>query len=595
MILKFFKRGTGNTKSGESVENYLLDDERQEKEQALVLRGDPALTTAIINGLDFSKTYTSGCLSFAENEGEKLTSQQKNELMNSFEQALFSDFDKDKISGYWVQHTDKDRLELNFVFANVELEKGRSLTVYNHSTDRKRLYAWKNITIADYKLIDPDHPCRKRDYVAVTPSNDKNKKKDNAPSTGTGKINPTKQAIGEYILSQAQQGKINNRDDVMAFLRDTLKVEITRETKNSITIQTSHLKTGKPQKIRLEGSLYERDFTATTTDPNYRANRARNYDQQYTKRINELRAMYHNLDRYKSERLRERYKRDKARADELARKRYQQDVQREREPIKQHSEPTQARTSEYIREHTEPRSKNAISTCPRVDDRATGIRPANQAELRTTSTADSQPVQSSFDTTIDHGRSGIIGGAYLPSGAYQFNDLVESTTNISSSSDSSIGSNDSYLSTPNRDTSTGITTHDRHNSPSGIDIKTIIRNLAKSAKASLSEYAETIKQYITDVKVGTTDSISELDRESEQRQQTIRELISQTGAVRATAQQIILDREREPAPAPQPVPAQTQAPIVQQEKDNRKDEPALAQAPQPTPTPSTNRNRPRLR
>ena len=341
--------------------------------------------------------------------------------------------------------------------------------------------------------------------------------------------------------------------------------------------------------------MYERDFTAITTDPNYRVERARNYNQRYINRINELRAMYHNLSKYKSEKLRERYERDKARANELARKRRQQNDKREREPVKQHSEQASARTSKYIRKHTEPGSANVISPGPADDPRATGISTFNQAELRPTATADSQPLQSPFDTTIEHGRSGIIGGAYLPSGAYQFNDLVESTTNISSSSDSSIGSNDSYLSTPNRDTSTGITTHDRHNSPSGIDIKTIIRNLAKSAKASLSEYAETIKQYITDVKVGTTDSISELDRESEQRQQTIRELISQTGAVRATAQQIILDREREPAPAPQPVPAQTQAPIVQQEKDNRKDEPALAQAPQPTPTPSTNRNRPRLR
>lgn len=597
MILKFFKRGTGDTKSGESVENYLLDDERQEKEQALVLRGDPAQTTAIINGLDFQKTYTSGCLSFAENEGERLTAKQKYEIMDSFEEALFGDFDKDKISGYWVEHNDKDRLELNFVYANVELEKGRSLTVYNHSTDRKRLYAWKNITIADYKLIDPDHPDRQRDFVAVTPNNEKKKNSNSDPAIApsTGKINPTKQGIGEYLLSQAKIGKINNRGDVMAFLRDQLQVTITRETKKSITIETPHPKTGKPQKIRLEGTLYERDFTATTTDPSYRADQARNYDQQYTKRINKLRAMYHNLSKYKSEKLRERYKRDKTRADELSRKRRQQNDKREREPVKQHSEQASARTSKYIRKHTEPGSANVISPGPADDPRATGISTFNQAELRPTATADSQPLQSPFDTTIEHGRSGIIGGAYLPSGAYQFNDLVESTTNISSSSDSSIGSNDSYLSTPNRDTSTGITTHDRHNSPSGIDIKTIIRNLAKSAKASLSEYAETIKQYITDVKVGTTDSISELDRESEQRQQTIRELISQTGAVRATAQQIILDREREPAPAPQPVPAQTQAPIVQQEKDNRKDEPALAQAPQPTPTPSTNRNRPRLR
>ena len=205
MILKFFKRGAGNTKSGESVENYLLDDERQEKEQALVLRGDPAQTTAIINGLDFQKTYTSGCLSFAENEGERLTAKQKYEIMDSFEEALFGDFDKDKISGYWVQHADKGRLELNFVFANVELEKGRSLTVYNHATDRKRLYAWKNITIADYDLVDPDHPDRKRDFVAKTPSNDK--KKDNDLITSTGKLNATKQGIGEYVLSQLNKEK----------------------------------------------------------------------------------------------------------------------------------------------------------------------------------------------------------------------------------------------------------------------------------------------------------------------------------------------------------------------------------------------------
>jgi hypothetical protein len=552
MIVKFFRRGTHDTKSGESVENYLLDEERQQKEQAIIFRGDPALTTAIINGLDFAKTYTSGCLSFAENEGEQLTDQQKNELMDSFESALFGDFDRDKISGYWVQHTDKNRLELNFVFANVELEKGRSLTVYNHGTDRKRLYAWKNITIADYGLIDPDHPDHKRDYLAITPSDEK-KKKDNDTAPTKGKININKQAIGEHILVQAKLGKINNRDDVMSFLTDQLNVKITRETKKSITIETINANTGKPQKIRLEGSLYERDFNSIKTDPSYRADRAREYDQQYTKRIAELRKMYHNLTKYKSERLRERYNRDKARADKLARKRYQQDDQREREPTQKHSEQAQTRYSDDFRRHTEPRPANVISPGPTDDPRATRVSTFNQAELRPTATADSQPLQSPFDTTIEHGRSGIIGGAYLPSGAYQFNDLVESPTNTDYLDNNSIGGNNPNLPTTNK--TIGLTTHDRYNSPGTIDITAIIRDIAKSATASFAQYATAINQYIADIKDRAKDSISDITRASEKRQQTIRDIIQQTDTVTDRVREIKIGRNNsklDPVTAPKP-------------------------------------------
>ena len=601
MILKFFKRGTGNTKSGESVENYLLD-ERQEKEQAIILKGDPAQTTAIINGLYFQKTYTSGCLSFAENEGERLTAKQKYEIMDSFEEALFGDFDKDKISGYWVQHADKGRLELNFVFANVELEKGRSLTVYNHATDRKRLYAWKNITIADYDLVDPDHPDRKRDFVAKTPSNDK--KKDNDLITSTGKLNATKQGIGEYVLSQAQQGKINNRGDVMAFLRDQLQVTITRETKKSITIETPHPKTGKPQKIRLEGTLYERDFTATTTDPSYRADQARNYDQQYTKRINKLRAMYHNLSKYKSEKLRERYKRDKTRADELARKRRQQNDKREREPVKQHSEQVSARNSKYIRKHTEPGSANVISPGPADDPRATGINISNQADLQRSAKTDDTALQSPIITDDLYGRSGVVFGAYLPYGSVQSDVMGQIVTTANDTFDSNNTNNDDSLSIHQKQPDTGITPHDRHQPASTIDIKSIMRKLAKSATSNLEEYATAINEYIADTKNRATDSLNELATASEQQQRTIRELIKQTGTATATAKQLILEREK-PQQAPQPAPSEqekenkkgepAQAPQPapsEQEKENNKGKPA--QAPQPAP-PTHSTNRPRLR
>jgi hypothetical protein len=42
--------------------------------------------------------------------------------MDSFERTLLPGLDKDQYSVLWVQHQDKDRLELNFVVANVELQ-----------------------------------------------------------------------------------------------------------------------------------------------------------------------------------------------------------------------------------------------------------------------------------------------------------------------------------------------------------------------------------------------------------------------------------------------------------------------------------------
>ena len=131
MIVKFFKRGGTNdnkiSTGGEGVKNYLLGKDNN-REHANLLRGDPEETTEIINGLGFSQIYTAGCLSFDGEETQRVDDQLKQKLMADFERSLFGDFDRSRISGYWVEHTDKkdprnglERLELNFVFANVEL------------------------------------------------------------------------------------------------------------------------------------------------------------------------------------------------------------------------------------------------------------------------------------------------------------------------------------------------------------------------------------------------------------------------------------------------------------------------------------------
>ena len=98
MLVKFFKRGNGNTRNGSSVQNYLLNEERVANQTAQLLRGDPDLTTAIIDTLDFAKTYTAGCLSFTAEE--KIDELQKQRIMDSFEQTLLPSLDADQYQCY---------------------------------------------------------------------------------------------------------------------------------------------------------------------------------------------------------------------------------------------------------------------------------------------------------------------------------------------------------------------------------------------------------------------------------------------------------------------------------------------------------------
>ena len=118
MIIKIHSRGVG---SGSGPVDYLLGKDR-DREDARLDRGDPEQMIQLIDSSQFAQKYTSGVLSFAERD---LDEHQKQQIMDSFERTLLPGLDKDQYSVLWVQHQDKDRLELNFVVANVELQSGK--------------------------------------------------------------------------------------------------------------------------------------------------------------------------------------------------------------------------------------------------------------------------------------------------------------------------------------------------------------------------------------------------------------------------------------------------------------------------------------
>ena len=158
MIAKFFSRGTGG---GSGPIDYLLGKDR-ERDLADVLRGDPEETITLIDSSAYAKKYTAGVLSFQE---EDLPAEQKEQIMTSFEEILLPGLDADQYNILWVQHQDKNRLELNFVVPNIELTRGKRLQPYYDRADRTRIRTWQNWINAINDFHDPDDPANRQAYT----------------------------------------------------------------------------------------------------------------------------------------------------------------------------------------------------------------------------------------------------------------------------------------------------------------------------------------------------------------------------------------------------------------------------------------------
>ena len=143
MYAKVFKRGSGKSGGIDYLTSELDADKTPRSVPAKVLRGDPELTKALIDSTNFKQRYTSGVLSFAEKD---LTDKTKQEIMNSFEKdALFPGMNQEQYNILWVEHRDKNRLELHFVVPNQELTTGKRLAPYYHRADMPRWDNWQEV------------------------------------------------------------------------------------------------------------------------------------------------------------------------------------------------------------------------------------------------------------------------------------------------------------------------------------------------------------------------------------------------------------------------------------------------------------------
>lgn len=257
MIHKIIGHGSNGSRG---VMDYMLKekDKKTPREGATVLRGDVETQAKLIDSLvgKFKQQYVTGVFSFEE-APDQITEAQKDEIMDGAEQTILAGLDPNRVSITWIEHTDKGRLELNYIVACVDLEHGRLFQPYVHSHDQDRFNAFRDIQNIKHGYSDPNDPAKAQEF----------KQSKNLPA----KAQDIKDFINNDVENYVESGFINNRDDLTQYFKE-MGYTITRASQTSISIENPHGKidkeTGKKRtnlkfESTNEGGIYGINFDSS--------------------------------------------------------------------------------------------------------------------------------------------------------------------------------------------------------------------------------------------------------------------------------------------------------------------------------------------
>lgn len=182
--------------------------------------------------------YVCGVLSFEE---ENINEDLKVKIMSDFEEMLFSGIElTNRPPLMWVQHTDKDRLELNYLTFNA-LADGRSFTAYFDKTDRKLFNTFSEIINYENDFSSPLEKLDKRNTLI-------NKPNPQVPKDKKLLI----ENLNNEIMGKIMIGELVDRNEVIKYI-ESIGYKINRVRKNAISIKLEN--DDKP--IVLKGDIYE--------------------------------------------------------------------------------------------------------------------------------------------------------------------------------------------------------------------------------------------------------------------------------------------------------------------------------------------------
>ncbi len=255
MYIKVFPHGKGR---GEKAVQYLINNTYANRKDnpPKVLRGDPDMTTELINSLPFTWKYTSGVLSWSSED--KVSDGDEEKLMDDFENVAFAGLDKGQYSILWVWHKHANHHELHFIIPRVELTQGKSFNAFSPGwqKDFDVLRDYYNIK---HDWARPDDPKRQRICVPSNASLLHNKLKRFGVEIKKTDKDKAQEMLVEYAKNAIQSGTVTNREKLINVYKE-LGLTINRAGKNYITIKNGE------QKIRLKGGIFDESWRIGAKD-----------------------------------------------------------------------------------------------------------------------------------------------------------------------------------------------------------------------------------------------------------------------------------------------------------------------------------------
>jgi len=235
MYVKFFS----NKKGGSAASIKYLLNEREQEGTAKILKGDRNLTESIIKSISNKQKVTVGVLSFEE---RNISAAQKEELMQEFEKTLFPGLSENQYNILWVEHTDKNRLELNFVIPKIELSTQKALNPYFHKYDFARIEMFEDIYNIKYNLTSKKDPSKAQTILG---------------SKKELHLFKDYQELDKQLHELVQNGDIKNREQMIELLESS-NIKVTRAGKDYMSIKLPENKRAK----KFKGSIYNEQFTS---------------------------------------------------------------------------------------------------------------------------------------------------------------------------------------------------------------------------------------------------------------------------------------------------------------------------------------------
>jgi hypothetical protein len=258
MLMKIFPHGMGE---GDKPTRYLvrMDYPGREENPPEALRGDPAMTRALIDSIDRRWKFTSGVLSW--HPDDKVSAEQEEKVMDAFERVAFAGLEPDQRNVLWVRHIHAGHHELHFVIPRLELSSGKDFNACPPGWQKdfdvfRDLFNWRE------QWARPDDPARARENTPKKADLFKARLERWGKEVKESEYDKAREAIHAYLREKIAQGLISDRAGILAALKE-VGLSINRAGKDYISVKDPE--SGK--KLRFKGGIYREEWMPRTVEP----------------------------------------------------------------------------------------------------------------------------------------------------------------------------------------------------------------------------------------------------------------------------------------------------------------------------------------